>query len=99
MSFDLWLIAYYPNGARRGLLPHPGRGGVPVQRRAQPAVRLQLERAGADLIATSAELQLQWTTDGHAWFDYAEGRFLLIRREGDQLADTGRLVPRVGPRR
>ncbi|WP_162795821.1 hypothetical protein [Nonomuraea lactucae] len=85
--FDLRLVAYDPNGARRGLLPHPLSIEVAWSLNDLPALKFaySAHAVGAELIATSCEIGVQWTVDGNTWTEYPEGRFLLLHRVGDQL--------------
>jgi hypothetical protein len=87
MPFDLRLVAYDPNGSRRGLLPHPLQVEVAFPLNDLPALKFSYSKraVGADLIATPCEIGVQWSADGNSWTEYPEGRFLLIHRAGDQI--------------
>ncbi|MEV1167333.1 hypothetical protein [Nonomuraea sp. NPDC049784] len=91
MPFDIRLIVYDPNGNRRGLLAHPLHIQAAFPFNDLPALKFSysMRAPGADLISTPCEIGLQWSSDGNTWFEFSEGRFLLIRREGDQLAQDG----------
>lgn len=91
MPFDIRLIAYDPNGNRRGLLAHPLHIQAALPFNDLPALKFSysMHAPGADLISTPCEIGLQWSSDGNTWFEYPEGRFLLIRREGDQFDQGG----------
>lgn len=85
--FNLRLVAYDPNGARRGLLPHPLSIEVGFPLNDLPVLKFSYSKraVGADLISTPCEIGVQWSADGDSWTEYPEARFLLVHREGDQL--------------
>jgi hypothetical protein len=91
MPFDLRLIAFDPNGDRRGLLAHPLHVQAAFPFNDIPSLKFSysMHAPGADLIATPCEIGLQWSSDGNTWFEFSEGRFLLIQRQGDQIDQTG----------
>ncbi|SEU46633.1 hypothetical protein [Nonomuraea wenchangensis] len=91
MPFDLRLVAYAPNGARLGILPHPTSLQVSWPLNDVPALKFtySAHAVGAQLIAQPCEIGVQWSADGTTWTENGDGRFLLLRREGDQLDPSG----------
>jgi hypothetical protein len=91
VPFDIRLVAYAPNGASLGLLPHPLSIQVAWPLNDVPSLKFAYSRhaVGADLIAEPCEIGVQWTADGHSWQEPGDGRFILARREGDQLDPSG----------
>lgn len=89
--FDLRLVAYAPNGARLGILPHPLSIQVAWPLNDVPSLRFSYSTraVGADLIAAPCEIGVQWSADGNVWTENGDGRFILARREGDQLDPSG----------
>ncbi|MFI9553727.1 hypothetical protein [Nonomuraea endophytica] len=89
--FDLRLVAFDPNGNRRGLLLHPLQVEVAFPLNDLPALRFVYSKraAGAEMIATPCEIGVQWSADGATWTEYPEARFLLVHRDGDQLDPAG----------
>ncbi|GAA4991238.1 hypothetical protein HD597_000068 [Nonomuraea thailandensis] len=74
MPFDLRLIAFDPNGDRRGLLAHPLHIQAAFPFNDIPSLRFSYstQAPGADLIATPCEIGLQWSSDGNTWFEFPE---------------------------
>ncbi|SDL73014.1 hypothetical protein SAMN05421874_12819 [Nonomuraea maritima] len=84
---DLRLVVFAPNGARLGQLSHPLYIQAAFPLNDLPTLKFAYSRhaPGAELIASPCEIGLQWSADGTTWTEYPEARFLLLRREGDQL--------------
>ncbi|MEV1003396.1 hypothetical protein [Nonomuraea sp. NPDC050202] len=91
MPFDIRLVAYAPNGNRLGLLPHPVNIQVSWPLNDVPALKFaySAHAVGAQLLAQPCEIGVQWSADGAIWTENGDGRFILARREGDQLDSSG----------
>lgn len=89
--FDLRLVAYAPNGVRLGILPHPLNVQAAWPLNDVPSLKFaySAHAVGAELIAQPCEIGVQWSADGTVWTENGDGRFLLARREGDQLDSSG----------
>lgn len=87
VPYDLRLVAYEPNGSRRGLLSHPLQVEVAFPLNDLPVLRFSysMRAASADLISAPCEIGVQWSADGNTWTEHPEARFMLIHRAGDQL--------------
>src|SRR5690606_7181782 len=87
---DLRLVAYAPNGARLGQLPHPSAVGVGSPLNAVPSLRVSYAEhaVGAEHLGQPCEVAVEiW--DGTAWTEHPDSRFLRIGREGDETDRTG----------
>ncbi|MGW4639543.1 hypothetical protein ACWEN6_13495 [Sphaerisporangium sp. NPDC004334] len=93
MTFDLRLVAYTPNGARLGPLPHPLGLEVAWPLDDVPALKLAYSgrAVGAELLASPVEVAVEWQVDGGPWTEAPDSRFLRIARRGDE-ADRAELV-------
>ncbi|TYB71251.1 hypothetical protein FXF51_02095 [Nonomuraea sp. PA05] len=89
--YDLRLVAYTPNGARLGILPHPLFIQVAWPLNDVPSLKFaySTHAVGAHLLAQPCEIGVQWSADGAIWIENGDGRFILARREGDQLDRSG----------
>lgn len=87
---DLRLVAYEPNEARLGLVPYPLQldTGWPLDD--VPSLRLTYSTAAAraEWLASPCEVAVEWS-DGGAWVEEPDSRFLLIKRQGDETDPTG----------
>ncbi|WP_188197211.1 hypothetical protein [Nonomuraea sp. SYSU D8015] len=91
MPFDLRLVAYAPNGARLGILPHPLYIQAAWPLNDVPGLKFaySAHAVGADLIAAPCEIGVQWSADGNVWTENGDGRFLRMLRRGDSLDPSG----------
>ncbi|MFI7630279.1 hypothetical protein [Microbispora rosea] len=89
--FDLRVVAYQPNEAKLGLLPYPLQldAGWPLNDTASLKLTYSAVAARAEWLATPCEIAVEWSADGQAWVEPPDSRFLLIKRQGDEVDQTG----------
>lgn len=94
MTIDIKLVAYEPFGARLGELPQPLaiESADPLSDTPSLAMQYSKHAAGHSLLQQPIEIarEVYNPTTGE-WFEPANGRFLLIKNEGDQLDATGNM--------
>ncbi|WP_066373990.1 fibronectin type III domain-containing protein [Herbidospora mongoliensis] len=93
MTFDLRLVAYHPNGARRGLLASPltFEAGMPLGDVPGLTVGYSTEAPGYEHLATVGEIAVEYRAlvTGGEWVEPPDARFMRIGRGGDDVDVTG----------
>ncbi|MEV1167332.1 fibronectin type III domain-containing protein [Nonomuraea sp. NPDC049784] len=89
--YALRLVAYAPNGARLGTLPHHLGFEVGTPLNDVPSLKLSYPAAGvgSDWLATPVEIAVEYAVDGGQWVEPDGGRFLLIKRGSDSTDQSG----------
>lgn len=91
LRFGVRLVAHAPNGPRLGLLGEPlsWDAGLPLNDVPSLELTYTTHAQGAAWLRDPCEVALEYSVDGGAWSEAANGRFLRIRRSGDATDQTG----------
>lgn len=91
MRYGLRLVAYQPNGPRLGVLgQHLGfKAGMPHNDVSSLRLSYPAGAAGAEWLESPVEIALEYAAAG-GWVESANGRFLRIKRGGDNTDQTGK---------
>ncbi|MBB5081387.1 fibronectin type III domain-containing protein [Nonomuraea endophytica] len=89
--FGVRLVAHAPNGPRLGLLGAPlsWDAGLPLNDVPSLELTYTAHAQGAAWLREPCEVALEYSVDGGAWSEAANGRFLRIKRSGDATDQTG----------
>lgn len=89
--YDLRLIAYAPNGARLGPLPHPTSidAGWPLNDIPSLRIGYSREAARAAVLDTPCEIAVEYDDGSGTWTEPPNARYIRIKRGGDEVDRTG----------
>lgn len=94
MTYDLRLVAYEPNGSRLGLLPDPLNITAAFPHNDASSLTVSYSRlamSGSILqrgLYEGLEIGLEISTETIDWFEPANARFILIKRNVDTMDET-----------
>ncbi|MFD9950494.1 hypothetical protein [Nonomuraea sp. NPDC059022] len=91
LRYGIRLVAHAPNGARLGLLGEPlsWDAGLPLNDVPSLELTYTTHAQGAAWLREPCEVALEYSVNGGAWSEAANGRFLRIKRSGDATDQTG----------
>ncbi len=90
-QYALRLVAYAPNGARLGTLPHHLSFEIGMPLNDVPSLKLSYPAAGvgSEWLATPVEIAVEYAVDGGQWAEPDGARFLRIKRGADSTDQSG----------
>lgn len=85
--------AYTPNGASLGVLPSPLKVSASMPMNDQGGLTMEYGKAAArpEVLDSPVELALETSRDGQGWAEPRNGRFLYLRRGGDDVERPARV--------
>ncbi|WP_433235557.1 hypothetical protein ACQPYK_25550 [Streptosporangium sp. CA-135522] len=89
--YGLRLVVHSPNGPRLGVLPAPSGwdAGLPLNDVSSLRLTYSSSALGATRLAQPCEIAVEYSVNGGAWIEPENGRFLRIKRSGDDTDRAG----------